>query len=275
MLPGGAPTSQQVGQMYDLVTPLLNSVAGGPCAIHHGYWENDGRASWQQAADRLTDLVAERTVLDGGVRLLDVGCGTGQPALRVARDNAIQITGITVSQVQVAIAADCARERGLSHRVDFSCVDAMSLPYPDNAFDAAWAMQSLLEMSEPDRAIREILRVLKPGGILGVTEVVKREAGGGMPVSGDRWPTGLRICLAEQLLESLRAAGFEILDWEDVSSRTRYFMPQFAEELAAHQHGIADRYGPAVAGWAAAVCDYEKYAHDMGYAILTARKPVG
>ncbi|WP_395474674.1 SAM-dependent methyltransferase [Saccharopolyspora spinosa] len=193
--------------MYDLVTPLLNSVAGGPCAIHHGYWENDGRASWQQAADRLTDLVAERTVLDGGVRLLDVGCGTGQPALRVARDNAIQITGITVSQVQVAIAADCARERGLSHRVDFSCVDAMSLPYPDNAFDAAWAMQSLLEMSEPDRAIREILRVLKPGGILGVTEVVKREAGGGMPVSGDRWPTGLRICLAEQLLESLRAAG--------------------------------------------------------------------
>ncbi|GLW89892.1 SAM-dependent methyltransferase [Actinokineospora globicatena] len=275
MRSGSVPTPLQVGRMYDLVTPLLTAVAGGPCGIHHGYWEDDGRSPLADAVDRLTDLVAGRTPLAPGTRVLDVGCGTGQPALRIAGGADVQVTGITVSESQVAMAAARARELGLAHRVRFALVDAMALPYPDNAFDAAWAMQSLLEMTEPERAIGEVFRVLEPGGVLVVADVVTRAPGDGESVAGDMWPTGLRVCTAGQLVDSLASAGFLIDACEDVSPGTRYFMPSYARALAERGREIADAYGPGVAAWAAAVGDYEDYAEDMGYALVTARKPAG
>ncbi|MBB4965642.1 class I SAM-dependent methyltransferase [Saccharothrix violaceirubra] len=254
--------------MYDLVTPLLNAVAGGPCAIHHGYWADGGASSWEDAADRLTDLVARRTPLGPGTRLLDIGCGTGQPVLRIARDHDIHVTGITVSRVQVELAVEGAH--GL--RAEFALADAMSLPYADNAFDAAWAVQSLVEMAEPDRAAREAFRVLEPGGVLVVTDVVTR---GATPAPDERWPTGLRKCAAGEVVGWLTGAGFEVSSCEDASAGTRYFLPKFASALAGYRRTIEDLYGPHVAEWAAAVGDHENYADEMGYVVVTARKPVG
>lgn len=72
-----------VGGLYDRNTELVDGAADGN--IHFGYWEGDSdSSSFLEATDRLTDLVAERVPAGSGRRLLDVGCGTGRPALRLA-----------------------------------------------------------------------------------------------------------------------------------------------------------------------------------------------
>lgn len=107
--------------------------------------------------------------LRAGLRVLDVGCGTGDHvrimAPLVAPGAAI---GIDLSATLIA----CALRRavhGLSH-VSFQVGDACELPFADAAFDRVVANQVLLHLADPWRAVEEMRRVLGPGGLLSIGE---------------------------------------------------------------------------------------------------------
>lgn len=126
-------------------------------------------AVWRRSTlGRITDALEERLLLDRigpacGLHILDVGCGDGVLATRLAQDGAL-VTGIDTSAEMIA----AARRRAESAGVDVDLVegDAGDLPFPAERFDRVISVATLCFVDDPDRSIREMTRVLKPGGRL-------------------------------------------------------------------------------------------------------------
>ncbi len=101
-----------------------------------------------------------------GVRLLDCSCGVGSIMVALAGYVAPgQVVGVDFQAAQVARARALAVERGVAN-VHFEVGSVYELPFPDAAFDVAFAHTLLMHLAEPLRALREMRRVLAPGGVL-------------------------------------------------------------------------------------------------------------
>ena len=110
--------------------------------------------------------------LPSGTTLLDVGCGIGGSSRILAKDYGFDVTGVTISPQQVKRAQELTPE-GVS--ANFMVDDAMQLSFPDASFDVVWSVEAGPHM--PDKAIfaRELIRVLKPGGVLVVADWNQRD----------------------------------------------------------------------------------------------------
>lgn len=109
----------------------------------------------------LHDLLAVRP----GDAVLDVGCGTGVDALALAAwvGPTGRVTGLDNSQVLVDAARAAAADRpGLP--VEFGVGDAHRLPLGDDTVDAARCERVMMHLADPDQAVRELVRVTRPGG---------------------------------------------------------------------------------------------------------------
>ncbi|MEU6832501.1 class I SAM-dependent methyltransferase [Nocardia beijingensis] len=112
------------------------------------------------------DIVAQ---LDHGAQVLDVGCGGGQLAVGLATTGTtLRLTGIDLSPQQVRR----ARKRGapLGSRIQFREGSAMDLPFPDGAYDAVISSGSIKHWPNQRKGLAEMIRVLRPGGLLLVIE---------------------------------------------------------------------------------------------------------
>jgi MPBQ/MSBQ methyltransferase len=110
--------------------------------------------------------------LPRGTTVLDVGCGIGGSSRILARDYGFAVTGITISPQQVSRAQQLTPEE---LDVRFQVDDAMALSFPDASFDVVWSVEAGPHM--PDKAIfaKELMRVLKPGGVLVVADWNQRD----------------------------------------------------------------------------------------------------
>lgn len=98
---------------------------------------------------------------DRKLRILDVGTGTGFLSLSLA-ELGHDVSGIDIADGMIAVAKKMAEERGLD--VDLNTGDAESLDYGDESFDAVVSRWVLWTLPDPEKAISEWMRVLKPGG---------------------------------------------------------------------------------------------------------------
>lgn len=102
--------------------------------------------------------------LEPGMDLLDVGCGPGTITLDLAEIVAPgRVVGVEYIDAPLVAARAAAAERGDASTV-FEIGNAQSLPYADDSFDVVYAHQVLQHLTEPVRALREMLRVCRPGG---------------------------------------------------------------------------------------------------------------
>jgi SAM-dependent methyltransferase len=119
--------------------------------------------------DRLREILEPRP----GERILEVGPGTGYYTLEVAEwakpDGEVEI--LDIQQEMLDHTMERAGERGLAN-VTPRQGDATALPYEDATFDAAFLVTVLGEVPDQDAALRELSRVLKPGGRLVVGELL-------------------------------------------------------------------------------------------------------
>ena len=107
--------------------------------------------------------------------VLEVGVGTGLSLEHY--DPALQVTGIDFSEEMLRKARSKVQTLDLGHVVELRQMDARTLDFPDNHFDTVAAMHVLSVVPEPERVMREIGRVCKPGGKVVITNHFVREKG--------------------------------------------------------------------------------------------------
>ena len=95
-----------------------------------------------------------------GLKLLDVGCGGGFLTNRVSEEN-FEVHGLDISEESLRI----ARRYDLRKKVNYVAGDAYNLPYADESFDVVSSMDFLEHVERPEEVVKEISRVLKPGGL--------------------------------------------------------------------------------------------------------------
>jgi MPBQ/MSBQ methyltransferase len=110
--------------------------------------------------------------LPAGTTVLDVGCGIGGSSRILARDYGFAVTGITISPQQVKRAQELT---SADLDVQFQVDDAMALSFPDASFDVVWSIEAGPHM--PDKAVfaKELMRVVKPGGIMVMADWNQRD----------------------------------------------------------------------------------------------------
>lgn len=101
------------------------------------------------------------------VRILDVGCGIGGSSRHMAKrwPQTAHVTGVTISRAQVQRATALTRSQGIGNAV-FLEGDAAAMTCSDASFDVVWSVEMEMHMPDKDQFVREMVRVLKPGGML-------------------------------------------------------------------------------------------------------------
>lgn len=109
-------------------------------------------------------LMRDRLMIQPGQRVLDVGCGIGHEALRLAEvvGQEGHVIGIDKSDMMIAEAQRRAASSGLP--IEFRVGDAHQLDFADNSFDAIRAERVFMYLADPEQALREMVRVTRPGG---------------------------------------------------------------------------------------------------------------
>jgi demethylmenaquinone methyltransferase/2-methoxy-6-polyprenyl-1,4-benzoquinol methylase len=149
----------QVNRMFDRVAgryDALNSLM--TAGLHH---------RWRERA-------ASKTGLQPGDSALDVCCGTGDLALELAKlvTPGGHVVGCDFSEPMLDLAREKTAERG-ADAVRFEWADALELPYDGERFDALTVGFGVRNLADLDRGLREMARVLKPGGRLVILEITQ------------------------------------------------------------------------------------------------------
>ena len=135
------------------------------------FGEDIGQNSWLTADEQ--DRFLSWLDLSPGKTLLDVACGAGGPALRIAAKTGCSVVGIDVHEQAVSTACSLAIQRGLSRRAEFRVVDAaQQLPFSEASFDAITCIDAINHFSDRPRVIAEWTRLLMPGGLLLFTDPI-------------------------------------------------------------------------------------------------------
>ncbi len=135
-----------------------------------------------------------------GMRVLDVGCGTGNLSLRLARMGCA-VTGVDVSEKMLAVARGKADREGLEAK--FLNMDALALEFADRAFDAAVSMAAFEFIARPEEALSEMFRVVREGGVVLVGTINRESPWGQMYAeaakSGGSVFSHARLMMTEEL----------------------------------------------------------------------------
>lgn len=114
--------------------------------------------------DRHWRRVAADAAAPAGQDVLDVGCGTGDLAIALARRGVRRVVGVDFSPGMLAAAGEKIRRLGPSGRVFLVEGDALALPFPDASFDRVTSGFLLRNLADLALALTEMRRVLRPGG---------------------------------------------------------------------------------------------------------------
>ena len=129
------------------------------------YGEDIGQNGWLTADEQ--NKIISWLGLTASKTLLDVACGVGGPALRIAALTSCTVTGVDIHEKAISTARSLARQRGLESRTDFRVVDAdKQLPFPEASFDAITCIDAISHLPDHPRVLADWARLLRGGGRL-------------------------------------------------------------------------------------------------------------
>src|SRR5580704_8295178 len=138
---------------------------------HEAFGEDIGQNSWLTSNEQ--DRFLEWLDLSPGKTLLDVACGAGGPALRIAATTGCSVVGVDVHEQAVTTASLLAAQRGLAKQAEFRSTDATGpLPFSDASFDAITCIDAVNHFSDRPSVLAEWARLLKLGGRLLFTDPI-------------------------------------------------------------------------------------------------------
>src|SRR5216684_8530917 len=151
----GRPRALSAAEV-DQLDPYAFFAVLGKRVIHPG-----GRAA--------TDELIRRADFRADQRVLDVGCGVGTTAIRIARGFGASVTAVDIAPLMLERTADHVNRAGLSEKIAVEDGDICALRFADGTFDRVVA-EAVTMFVDRARAARELVRVCKPGGRVLATE---------------------------------------------------------------------------------------------------------
>ena len=181
-------SSESVASAYDAWTEdrLLEQLWGDHVHLGH-YGAPPTSCDFRKAKEAFVHELVRWSGLDQlptGSLVLDVGCGIGGSARILARDYGLDVVGISISPAQVKRATQLTPS-GLTCR--FQVMDALDLQLPDHSFDAVWSVEAGPHMPDKQRYADELLRVMRPDGLLAVADWNRRDPSDGGMTRPERW----------------------------------------------------------------------------------------
>lgn len=154
---GEGEKAQQVERMFDNIAPSYDKLN------HRLSWNID--KGWRRKAIKQLAPYEPKT-------LLDIATGTGDFAILAAEMlRPDKLIGADISEGMMEIGRKKVREKGLQDIISFDKEDCLALSYPDATFDAVTAAFGIRNFADLDTGLREMCRVLKPGGHLSIVEL--------------------------------------------------------------------------------------------------------
>lgn len=114
--------------------------------------------------DAATKELIELADFSSDMHILDVGCGVGGSTRRLSHMTGCTVTGIDLSEEYIDAAERLTQLLNMQELVKFHAASALELPFDDNTFDGAWSIQMNMNVEDKLAWLKEVHRVLKPGG---------------------------------------------------------------------------------------------------------------
>jgi ubiquinone/menaquinone biosynthesis C-methylase UbiE len=221
--------------------------------------------------------------LEPGQELLYVGSGAGNSAVKIAQEYECRVVGVDLLEKMVLAAREKAIQKDVADRVEFRVGDARDLPFDDDRFDLLICESVNTFIPNLDRAAGEYVRVIKPGGYVGLNEAIWIKP---PPESGDetmRALTGQRLRTSDEWVDMMERAGLQ-----DLVARTANFEMRRESRSQFELIGVGD-YARILARFVrillfdssirnqlkVALSEPRSMYAYMGYGLYVGRKPEG
>ena len=236
--------------------------------------------SFHPGGTKLTQHLGKQLELTSSSSVLDVASGRGTSAFHLVESFGCNVTGVDLSQENVRLATVEAEQRGLHSQVHFLLGDAERLPFADNTFDALVCECAFCTFPSKPIAASEFYRVLKPGGVFGISDLTKTEE----TIPGLEGLLSWIACIGDALpveryVEIFQTAGFQLKTTEDHGSALMEMVRQIQGKLLGAQllAGLKKIDLPSVdfaTGKQFALAALQATQKDiLGYTVITGKKP--
>lgn len=163
--PSGELDVDEVGSLYNRLLPMFQRglKRENHRSLHTGRYDGDTQTP-REAVMSTVRTLADAAGIDETDRVLDVGCGLGDDAVWIAGERDATVVGVDISEANLSVARENAREHGVSERTRFRCDDFHRLStVEDDSFDVFWGLEALVHAT--DRlVVDQAARVLRDGG---------------------------------------------------------------------------------------------------------------
>jgi cyclopropane fatty-acyl-phospholipid synthase-like methyltransferase len=212
---------------------------------HETYGEDLGQSSWLTAREWLE--FADQLRIGQGTEVLEVGSGSGGPAVYLAAARGCRITGVDINEHGVRNARALADARGLAEGAQFLAVDASQpLPFPAECFDAIVSNDAMCHIPSRLAVLRDWYRVLRRGGRTFFTDAMVLTGMVSHEELAIRSSIGFYVFVPPGVNEDmLREAGFTVRAVRDVTANAADVASRWRDARARHREPLVAREGEA------------------------------
>ncbi len=212
--------------------------------IHPGLFE-DGVETLYDASMRATARLAELAGVRRGSTVIETACGVGGTARYLASTFGCAVTATNISRGQLETAAAWTEGKPGANLIAYEFANFEDLPYGDAAFDVYWCQDALLYSTERDKAIAEAHRVLKPGGVIALSDLTVVGAPRGETAKIVDGISKAGLWSLDGYAKALAASGFEATATEDWSGHVLRSFDRIRDDIVAKKHKLAGIAGMA------------------------------